>query len=814
MGGKTSSAELCRAVDRTIIDKLDAETRGKVAYYVDDFAIGGVASKEKGQRISKYLERVDKVWSVMRAAGWSFKLDSLRVAVPELEWVGQVFVAGGTMPSAKLVETILKCPDPTTTTEMRRFMGVAIQFKDRIERFGEHLAPLAATIRQGKAFTMTPEATAEVEFFKTTVAALTVQVIIDPKSSKPIQTHSDASKSHIGGWIAQGGLPGGFYSQPLSKTQASWAPLDRELLGAHAVLRHYEPLFGKAFVQHLTDHKPLEQWRTLQVEPIGPNGEMRSPLRKQWISDIDRLNVEIKWVPGALHVLADAMTRPPFAVSVANWVETSAVAWTNADWRREQATDRYIAAVKAYAEGQGPPLDETMAREGPLFAVDDGVVKRLFVPHGNASRSESKWLVWVPEGLAQEVLTWFHNKAGHMGETALAESIRAAGLYWRGYYSACKRFVGNCKACQATLVRKDKVGPLQPTLHKDLEGKRVLVLDYIGPLPEAQGMKYILLSMSIDDMWPEAEALPAQSVAATIKHLQRRANAEGAMDALWSDRGSTIIGAAAQAFFEDYGLESRTTTSNNHQGAGAIEAQVKKFMTVLKKMAEDHNEWPERVEGVLAVMRNDDCVDMKSSPFENRFHRKMKLPAHLRFGLQTKTVAAERQQQIMRDAKERADQAALEQKARYDVGRKSIDFTVGQKVWWWDHYKGKLDWSWRGPFVVAAKKSDLSYELMESDGGPKMGRRYTIVNARDLKRYDIEEQEMMVKAIEDHGIGQDGWKFKVRWSDGDVTWEPVKNLYDVKRGGWVVYTEKLREYAKDNGIKLVERVVKRGDVVK
>lgn len=694
-------------------------------------------------------------------------------------------------------------------------MGVAIQFKDRIARFGEHLAPLAATIRQGAAFAMTPGARAEVEYFKTTVAALTVKVIIDPNGAKPIQTYSDASKTHIGGVIMQGGLPGGFFSRALTKTQASWSPLDRELLGAHSVLQHFEPLFGKAFVQHLTDQQPLEQWRTLAVEEFGPNGERRSPLRKQWIKDLALMNVEIKWIPGELNVLADGMTRTPFAVALANLVETSAVEWTNADWRRVQATDAKIMAVKEYAEGTGPPLDDAMAREGPLFAVDDGVVKRLYVPHGNASKAESKWLIWVPESLAREVLTWFHNKVGHMGETALADSIREAGLYWRGYYGACKSFVGNCKACKATMVRKEKVGPLQPTLRKDLDGKRVLVVDFIGPLPESQSaMKYILLSMSIDDMWPVADVLQEQNMEAVIAHLKRRARDEGAMDALWSDRGSTIIGAGAQAFFEDYGLETRTTTSNNHQGAGAIEAQVKRLKDILTKMADENKEWPKRVDDAIMVMRFEKNTDLGLSPFEMRFGRTMKLPAHLKFGLSTKTLAAEEQQKIIKMASELADRAALEQKARFDADRKRINFEIGEKVWWWDHYKRQLEWKWRGPFEVVSKKSDLSYELKECDGGPKMGRRYTVVNARDLKRYGIVDQEMEVKAIADHVNSRDGWQFKVQWSDGDVTWEPVKNLYDVKRGGWVVYTEKLREYAKANGIKLVERVDKKGDVMK
>src|SRR5687768_9953873 len=109
-----------------------------------------------------------------------------------------------------------------------------------------------------------------------------------------------------------------------------------------------------------------------------------------------------------------------------------------------------------------------MALERPLYELDNGVVKRLFVRHKSASKTESIWQIVVPNREKEEVLDWFHDKWGHGGVTMLADRIREAGLYWTGYYKDVVKKVKECRKCAEHMISTEKVGPMEPTLRNNL----------------------------------------------------------------------------------------------------------------------------------------------------------------------------------------------------------------------------------------------------------------------------------------------------------------------------------------------------------
>ena len=135
-------------------------------------------------------------------------------------------------------------------------------------------------------------------------------------------------------------------------------------------------------------------------------------------------------------------------------------------------------------------------------------------------------------------------------------------------------------------------------------------------------------------------------------------------------------------------------------------------------------------------------------------------------------------------------------------------------MWWDDHYKKTFGPRRIGPYEVKKKLSDLSFELKEIDGGPKMGRRYPIVNGRDLSLYECKREFVVEEIMSHQGLASDpkDLEFKVRWIDGDITWEPIQNLYDVIPNGWIIYNDELLKYAQVWKLKLPKR--KKGDVVK
>jgi hypothetical protein len=293
-----------------------------------------------------------------------------------------------------------------------------------------------------------------------------------------------------------------------------------------------------------------------------------------------------------------------------------------------------------------------------------------------------------------------------------------------------------------------------------------------------------------------------------------------------------LISAAARSYYDDMGLTLRTSTSNNHAAVGGIEAEVKTLKERLTKlMSENPDDWDELIDEAIMLERARVRTDEGVSAFELRFGKKMRIPAYLRFGVEPKTKTAAQHKKLVERAQALADAKALEQKRRFDAHRQEIRFEIGQKVYLEDHYRTGFEPKRIGPFKVRAKKSALSYEIAECEDGPKIGRRYKIVNARDLMSFpngasdagkdeenekDEDEEQIVVKVLgHKKAKGSDeGWQFKVRWRDGDVTWEPSEHFYDVKKDGAIVYNDKFRRYAFANGFRLAERKGNKGVVVK
>ena len=62
----------------------------------------------------------------------------------------------------------------------------------------------------------------------------------------------------------------------------------------------------------------------------------------------------------------------------------------------------------------------------------------------------------------------------------------------------------------------------------------------------------------------------------------------------------------------------------------------------------------------------------------------------------------------------------------------------------------------------------------------------------------LPEKEFEVADVVDHRGHGRGRKYRVKWSDGDFTWEPRKNLMDKKEDGTEVVLEALSRYLRRN----------------
>jgi hypothetical protein len=128
-----------------------------------------------------------------------------------------------------------------------------------------------------------------------------------PAPNAELSLATDASDTHIRAVIQQKprdhSRPLGFFSCKLTDTESRCSTLDRELLAAHAAIKHFRYFCeGRAF-QLWTDHKPLVTAISRVSAPISPRQQCH-------LAFISEFNVEMLYLPGLKNVVADFLSHP------------------------------------------------------------------------------------------------------------------------------------------------------------------------------------------------------------------------------------------------------------------------------------------------------------------------------------------------------------------------------------------------------------------------------------------------------------------------------------------------------------------------
>lgn len=209
------------------------------------------------------------------------------------------------------------------------------------------------------------------------------------------------------------------------------------------------------------------------------------------------------------------------------------------EWSERQRRDPELKKWFDYLEHGRLPRNEKGARfmavEKPNYDIVDGVLRRRRLPHAFAGKREKEWLIMVPEQDKQEILKAFHDDAGHPGGEQLVHLIHRGGLDWERAYSDCRKYREKCETCGKHSNMSINKGKQEPILKEKIEGEK-LHIDWIGPLPTTMnGNRFILLSITKKDKWPEASAYPEQNAENVVKHLDERSQRESMWDVIISD---------------------------------------------------------------------------------------------------------------------------------------------------------------------------------------------------------------------------------------------------------------------------------------
>jgi hypothetical protein len=598
-----------------------------VCIYVDDIL---VFSKD----VESHVKLLGDVFRVLREHNLALRVEKCHFFKREVEYLGFLLSGEGVRAVPASVAKILECPAPTSKSEIRRFMGMAEQYRAFIPNFAAIAKPLSR--QQGKAkkggaaIRFEWGTTEEAAFQELKVALSTTPVLTLPDLSRPFRIYIDASEFAMGAILCQLDADErehviGYYSKMLNPVQINYSVSEKECLAVHhfiTTLRHF--FAGGGPHELFTDHAALTALT---------KGELHNRRMIRWATELASYNFVIKHIPGST-MPADALTKgPAVRASPEVMALASSVSPLGTAWRVQTGKEPVVAAVQWATQKPGSTTLISKLNLGgqsllELQAADSRIAGWLeFVRAGRpaagagATKQErrtralleqqtrgmiidargylvrymgrstgGKTLFVTPVSMVESLLVGAHRgtvvgvHAGVGGEGM--RRLLCESYYWPELHKDCTTFVpsGRCETCLAANRAPGKPAGL---LHHLSVGRpfEFMAMDCV-PMPEdddgfCQMCVFVCSTTRFPIIVPLKDAFSVTLAKAYLEHVLPLTGGAGTQE-LWADAGSNQASVLMREFTAALGIEPRFAFPGRQQ-ANAAELSVKRVKEIIRR---------------------------------------------------------------------------------------------------------------------------------------------------------------------------------------------------------------------------------------
>ena len=272
-----------------------------VLVYIDD--IVAYDTTWKGS-----LEKLEQVFKRLRRANLKLKAKKCFLFRKEVEYLGHVVCREGIKPLTEKVFALTHWATPVNLEELRSFLGLACYYKQFIESYSMHAAPLNLLTRKNTPFVWGSE---QKQAFHNLRAALSAHPCLGTiRRHGQLVVDTDACDVAIGSVLhqIQEGTERvlGYYSKSLNSAQRNYCTTKKELLAIVATFDHwnvYLSYVSEPFMLR-TDHAALTWLKTMAC---------RDKAMLRWCDAVNSYSFTIHHRSGAKHQNADSLSRARLA---------------------------------------------------------------------------------------------------------------------------------------------------------------------------------------------------------------------------------------------------------------------------------------------------------------------------------------------------------------------------------------------------------------------------------------------------------------------------------------------------------------------
>ena len=624
-----------------------------VVCYLDDVLVFSESEND-------HLIHVKSVLDTLRTANLRLNAEKCKFGARKVDFLGFKIEDGTKAPTQDKTAIFRSFPTPTTTRQLKGFLGLANFVREMVPDFAVLSQPLWEASNKKK-LVWSSECDASFEELKKRLAS-TPHVVL-PDLRAPFFLATDASDEAMGAVLYQR-VNGEvkvieYMSKMFNQTQRRYSTIEKE---ATAIMKAVEKwrhlLVGRPFTVE-SDHKPLH-WLLTKVDLPGKLGRMARKLREYDIQGIE-------WISGEENLLADTLSR--IQVSLITSIPGS-------PFRR---------------------LEELLIRDPNRFRR---VENRIWLEENGNSR-----LCIESQDEVNRILREVHEEvACHLGQFKCLEEVRRR-FYWPGWRGDVKQHLRNCSSCD---FKKDDVEPFREELvvQNCAEVFERVHIDICTDLMETDGFKHVVVLQDAFSKWLEVKPVKDLRATTIIDWLKEEVFSRfGEPDMIVSDEGSQFDSREFKTFCEDLSIVHRMASPYHHLTNGLVERGIQTLEKMLRTSCKEQSEWK-------AVLPR--CVKAYN---EMKHHTTGVSPYSLMFGRESRTKL-DRLFQLKRTELDRemnmaiaSNNRAVESKrfkTMYDRKcKKKADVMVDELVLWHVHEQGrgksrKLNQRWQGPFRINA----------------------------------------------------------------------------------------------------------------
>ncbi|KAL0878922.1 hypothetical protein ABMA27_003919 [Loxostege sticticalis] len=515
-------------------------------------------------------------------------------------------------------------PDPYDPTDIEinaLDVNITCSSDERfILNFSKIAEPLTRLTKKNAVWTWSEEQ--ELAFQKLKESLTTAPVLRQADSTKPYRIKTDASNYALGAVLVQGEgkdeHPVEYASRLLTAAERNYSTTEREALAVVWAVNKFRSYIEGLPTEIITDHQALQWLMSMK----SPNGRLA-----RWALQLQAFDLKIKYVPGRINVVADALSRPPCSdETVRNCgicqVSIDLPTRNPAETRSEQLKDENIAKIVKVLERNDCPEDASYWSEKGFF-MNNG----LLYCHGPRTDDENAQLV-VPNHEWANILKVYHDHplAGHYGSEKTYEKI-AKRYYWMGMRKYIESYIRQCLACQRYKPSNKKPAGLLQTSSMN-QRFEVIAFDLFGPLPEStDGKTWIFIVEDIATRWIELFALDVASAENCAKALIDEIFLRYGMPRrVTSDNGPQFVSAVMQQV--TFCLQIKHSfTPVYHPEANPVERRNRDLKTQLAILVEhEHRQWSQQLACIRFAMNSSTCSSTEYTPAFLTFGRELRTP--------------------------------------------------------------------------------------------------------------------------------------------------------------------------------------------